>query len=324
MHFIGYLMFSEMFIIMAILPLLTEFGCMEFAGVYIGKFTRKLFKVPGRASIDLLSSWFGVSAAAIKLTEQQYKEGFYTKREASCIMANFSTVSISFALVTAAVIKLDDIFVMFYLSCILVGIIIGTITVRIYPLNKIPNTYSRAGKQIMEDKPENMSTLAFAKDQATLKASKTEAKEVIKKAVFPFIHLVFGVIPVMMAWGTIALIIINFTPVFDFISYPFVPLLNLMGIENASVVASGIAAGFTDQFIPAIVTKNELFVNEPVVRFLLGGLSIVQIISLTEVAVMIMQTKIGSVLGLGKLALIFLERTIIAIPVLFICANIIL
>ena len=51
------------------------------------------FHVPGRASVDLIASWFGAANAAVILTREQYMKGFYTKREAGYIMTNFSLVS---------------------------------------------------------------------------------------------------------------------------------------------------------------------------------------------------------------------------------------
>jgi len=49
-------------------------------------------------------------------------------------------------------------------------------------------------------------------------------------------------------------------------------------------------------------------------RFILGALSIVQIIYMAETGVLIMRSKIP--LGLGKLFLIFMIRTLIALPLI--------
>ena len=83
------------------LPFLTDCGIMEFLGVLLKPVVRPLFHVPGRASIDLIASWFGASNAAVILTREQYMKGFYTKREAGYIMTNFSIVSIPFCLLIA-------------------------------------------------------------------------------------------------------------------------------------------------------------------------------------------------------------------------------
>lgn len=84
-----------------IMPFLTDCGIMEFLGVIAKPVVRPLFHVPGRASVDLIASWFGASNAAVILTREQYMRGFYTKREAGYIMTNFSLVSIPFCLMVA-------------------------------------------------------------------------------------------------------------------------------------------------------------------------------------------------------------------------------
>lgn len=63
-----------------IMPFLTDCGIMEFLGVILKPVVRPLFRVPGRASVDLIASWFGASNAAVILTREQYMKGFYTKR----------------------------------------------------------------------------------------------------------------------------------------------------------------------------------------------------------------------------------------------------
>ena len=62
-----------------ILPFLTDCGIMEFLGVIARPVVKPLFGVPGRASVDLIASWFGASNAAVILTREQYMKGFYTK-----------------------------------------------------------------------------------------------------------------------------------------------------------------------------------------------------------------------------------------------------
>lgn len=91
------------------MPFLTDCGIMEFLGVIARPVVRPLFHVPGRASIDLIASWFGASNAAVILTREQYMKGFYTRREAGYIMTNFSLVSIPFCLMVADTMGISNI-----------------------------------------------------------------------------------------------------------------------------------------------------------------------------------------------------------------------
>lgn len=56
-----------------------------------------------------------------------------------------------------------------------------------------------------------------------------------------------------MALGTIALMIAEFTPIFDYLSYPFVPLLQVLQIPEAQAAAPAMLVGFADMFLPAVV-----------------------------------------------------------------------
>lgn len=116
-----------------ILPFLTDCGIMEFLGVLLRPVVRPLFHVPGRASVDLIASWFGASNAAVILTREQYMKGFYTKREAGYIMTNFSIVSIPFCLLIANTVGIANLFPSFYLCICLVGVALAVILARIPP-----------------------------------------------------------------------------------------------------------------------------------------------------------------------------------------------
>ena len=74
-----------------ILPFLTDSGIMEFVGILLKPLVRPLFHVPGRASVDLIASWLSSSNTAVLITAGQYQGGFYSRREAACIMTNFFT-----------------------------------------------------------------------------------------------------------------------------------------------------------------------------------------------------------------------------------------
>ena len=77
--------------------------------------------------------------------------------------------------------------------------------------------------------------------------------------------------------------------------------------------------GFTDMFIPALLLGGISSVKN---KFIVGVLSLMQIIYLTEVGTIIIKSEIP--LNLWKLFLIFMERTLIAIPLIVLFANLFL
>lgn len=300
------------------LPFLTDCGIMEFLGVIMRPIVRPLFKVPGRASVDLIASWFGASNAAVILTREQYMKGYYTKREAGYIMTNFSLVSIPFCLLVANTIGIANLFPAFYLTICIVGVVLAVIGVRIPPIRTIPDTYQeKTGKMIEEDVPKEQGTLRYALELSCKRAEQFKAKTVISGGFEVVVGMFFDLIPIVIAWGTVALIIATYTPVFDWISYPMGWYMQLLGVEEAFAVAPASLIGFTDMFIPALLITG---VESVKTKFIIGVLSLVQIIYLTEVGAIIIKSEIP--LNFWKLLIIFLERTIIALPLIVLMANI--
>lgn len=303
-----------------ILPFLTDCGIMEFLGVLLRPVVRPLFHVPGRASVDLIASWFGASNAAVILTREQYMKGFYTKREAGYIMTNFSLVSIPFCLMIANTVSVSNMFPAFYLCICLVGVILAVIGIRIPPISTIPDTYQeKAGKQLNEDLPQDTKLLPYALELSCKRAEEFTAGKVISSGMEVVVGMFFDLVPVVMAWGMVALIIATYTPVFQWISYPIGLYLQLFGVEEAFAVAPAALIGFTDMFIPALLITG---VASFKTRFIIGVLSLVQIIYMTEVGAIIIKSEIP--LNFWKLLIIFLERTLIAIPLIVLFANLVL
>ena len=303
-----------------LLPFLTDCGIMEFMGVILKPVVRPLFRVPGRASVDLIASWFGASNAAVILTREQYMKGFYTKREAGYIMTNFSLVSIPFCLLIADTIGIAHLFPSFYLSICIVGVILAVILVRIPPISKLPDTYQeKAGKQLDEDVPSNKGLLAHAVEISCKRAEGFGVKTVVSGGMEVVMGMLFDLIPIVISWGTVVLIIATYTPIFDWVSYPMGLYLQLLGVEEAFAVAPATLIGFTDMFIPALLIGG---VESVKTKFIIGALSLVQIIYLTEVGAIIIKSEVP--LNLWKLFVLFLERTIIAIPCLVLLANLML
>ena len=96
------------------LPLLMEFGSMDYLGTLIRRFMRPLFKVPGRSAIDAIASWIGSGPVGVVITDKQYREGYYTTKEASIISVCFSLVSLPFAVFISEFLGLTTSFVVFY------------------------------------------------------------------------------------------------------------------------------------------------------------------------------------------------------------------
>ncbi|WP_339283338.1 YjiH family protein [Oceanobacillus sp. FSL K6-3682] len=301
------------------LPFLTNFGLLEFFGGIMRNVMRPLFRLPGRASVDSLASWVGDATIGVLLTNKQYEEGYYTKREAAIISTTFSVVSITFTLVILQQVGLEHMFLPFYLTILIAGGIAAFIMPRIPPLSRMANTYID-GKERTDDEeiPESETAVTFGFKNALKRAEKeTSLRTFFVDGGKNILDMWFGVTPVVMAFGTIAVMIAEYTPLFQWLGMPFVPILELMQIPFAHEASETLLIGFADMFLPAILITG---VEAEITRFIIAALSVTQLIFMSEVGGLILGTKIP--VSFRHLAIIFLIRTAITLPIITVIAHI--
>ncbi len=210
------ILFSVFIFAGMLLPLLLDFGLLEFVGALLTKVMRPIFNLPGRSSIDCMASWLGDGTIGVLLTSKQYEEGYYSEREAAVIGTTFSAVSITFSLVVISQVKLAHMFVPFYLTVCLAGIIAAILIPRIPPLSRKPDAYLNGGEsKSSEALPEGYTPFTWGLEKAVAKAgSNDDPFNFIKQGLQNVLDMLLGVTPVVMAMGTSALILAEYTPLF--------------------------------------------------------------------------------------------------------------
>lgn len=135
-----------------LLCLITGYGFMEFIGVFARPLMRPIFKTPGNSAIDAVASFVGSYSIGLLITDDQYKTGKYTKKEAAVIATGFSTVSATFMVVVAKTLGLMDIWNVYFITTLVITFIVTAITIRFYPLRGMENVYVD-GSEMVDDKP---------------------------------------------------------------------------------------------------------------------------------------------------------------------------
>jgi nucleoside recognition membrane protein YjiH len=301
-----------------LLPLLISFGLLEFVGSIMSRVMRPIFGLPGRSAVDCVASWLGDCSVAIMMTSNQYENGYYTKKEAAVIATNFSLVSITFALVVITQVGLEHMFAQFYFTVCASGLLTAIIVPRIPPLSRKPNIYITGDKQKASSyNKQNGSLFSLGIIKALHKASNTkEIARLFIDAIKSICDLIISVIPSVMAIGTVSLIISEYTNIFDYLGIPFIPILKVLHIPEAEQAASAILLGFTDMFIPSIVATS---FKADITKFTIAAVSLVQLIYLSEVGALLLGSKLP--LSLLDLAIIFIQRTLISLPIIAALAH---
>lgn len=303
-----------------LLPLLLNFGLLEFVGAILVKVMRPVFTVPGRSTVDNLASWIGDGTIGVLLTSKQYEDGYYTKREAAVIGTTFSVVSITFTIAVVRQVDLMHMFLPLYGTVAVAGFVAAIIMPRIPPLSRIPDTYiDENQKPLDESIPKNFNPFTWGYKQAVDRASQSPGLVgYLKAGVKNVLDMWIGVLPIVMAIGTLGVIVAEFTPFFTWIGTPFVPILEALQVPEAKAAAETLFVGFTDMFLPAIIIEG---VASDMTRFIVAALSVTQLIYLSEVGGVLLASKVP--VNFWQLLIIFLLRTVITLPIIIGIAHLI-
>lgn len=315
LHELMPILFSVFILAGLLLPLLLNFGLLELVGTLLTKVMRPLFGVPGRSAVNCVASWLGDGSVGILMTAKQYEEKHYTQREAAIIGTTFSAVSITFCLVVIGQVKLEHLFAPFYLTVCMAGIAAALIVPRLPPLRFKKDLYIDGSevKGNPEALPEGKTLFKHSLDVALDKARHAKSiKETLIDGLKNAVDMVFAVLPIVMAIGTIALVIAEYTPVFQWLGTPFIPLFELLRIPEAEVAAQTVVVGFADMFIPSILAAQNI--DSDLTRFVVAAMSVTQLIYMSEVGALLLGSKIP--VNILELFIIFVLRTLVTLPVI--------
>lgn len=294
------------------LPLLLNFGLLEFTGTLLKKVMRPVFGLPGRSAVDAIASWLGDGTIGVLLTSKQYEEGFYTEREACVIGTNFSLVSITFSIVVINTVGLSNMFVPFYLTVSFACIVAAIVVPKLPPLSRKKDLLVDGRKPQEEMIPKDMSGFRYGLTQALKRAEgQNVCKTILGEGFVNVLDMWIGVIPIVLTIGTVALILAEMTPVFRILGLPFLPILQLLQIPEAAAASQTLFAGFADMLLPSVMIAN---VQSELTRFVVAAVSVSQLIYLSEVGALLIASKIP--VKMKDLIFIFIIRTLVTLPII--------
>lgn len=305
------------------LPLLTDYGLMEFAGTLLQPVFRRLFTLPGRAAVDALASWLSSAAVGVLITISQYERGFYDRRDAIVIATNFSVTSLPFCLFVISFVGLRELFFTTYATVILIGLCCAILLPRLPPLRNLPRHQITAQVTPAEsvdtpaEGPAARSAFTAALDAACQRAATGPAPAAyLRSAAQHVLDIWMGLLPLVVLLGTLGLAIAEFTPVMEVLAKPLAPVLAMLGVPEADAAAPALIVGFLDMFLPAVIAQD---IDSEFTRFVVAAVSLSQLIYLSEVGALLLRAPLR--VGLRMLLLVFALRTMIALPIAIACAH---
>ncbi|MDD3253483.1 MAG: nucleoside recognition domain-containing protein [Lachnospiraceae bacterium] len=307
-------MASTIFITIALAGTLVIFiiksGIVEFVSVLLEPVMLPLFKLPGEAAVNMISSFVSSASVGVYFTEQYYENKTYTTRQACAVVTNFSVISVGYIGVLASIGGIEDMYGVLLISSFTLVLIMAAIMIRIPPLCLIEDTC------IDRTRPEHVyQKIPFAERvrlaaQAGMKRSEDFTWDAFRKNFLQAVMFAQKAIGVMIPLVILVLTLVYETPLFKWLGYPLVPLLQLLRIPDAAAAAPSVLVGIVEISLPTILVSGGKVAAETV--FFIVQLSIVQIIFFSEAGNAILSSRIP--LKAGKLIEIFLVRTVIAMP----------
>ena len=300
------------------MPFLLNYGILDLVGSLMEPLMRPVFKVPGRSAVNAVASFVSSSSVGVLITSKLYRNGVYTEKEADIIVTGFSAVSVGFAYMAIETAGLADRFLVIYFLAMFITLLISFFMARIPPLSKKSDYYIDGRKQTKEDiereRHAEGGMLKKGIDRAIKKAYtapklSTEIVSSLKDGYF----VLPKVVSLLAAVGTVAMIVANYTPVFNWIGKVLEPLLNLLQIPNAAEIAPSFPVGIAEMFLPVLMIADKVAMLAPGARYMVVTVAMVQIIFFSETIVVMLSTKMP--IKLKELVICFVERTLIAIPI---------
>jgi nucleoside recognition membrane protein YjiH len=291
------------------LALLVGYGLLEYIGVLLQPVMRPVWRTPGRSAIDAVASFVGSYSLGLLITNRVYREGKYSTREAMIIATGFSTVSATFMVVVASTLELMGSWNTYFWTTLLVTFAVTAVTVRIWPLSSLPNSYFEG----VEPRPEadgrgERFALAWREARSTVAGAPSVLVNV-GRSLRDGVLMAMAILPSILSVGLLGLVLATYTPVFDWMAYLFYPVTWALQVPDAMLVAKASALGVAEMFLPALLVVEAA----PAVKFIVAVVCVSQIIFFSALVPCLVATDIP--LSLPKLMVIWFERVVLTLVI---------
>ncbi|MFQ3852316.1 YjiH family protein [Staphylococcus sp. 2S1] len=290
-----------------LLTFLVGYGLLEFIGVIMRPVMRPIFKTPGKSAVDAVASFVGSYSIGLLITNKVYKKGGYTHKEAVIVATGFSTVSATFMIIVANTLGIIEHWNLYFWFTLAVTFIVTAITVQLPPIRFEKNT-TYQNQPYKEEKRRNM---------PLLKESWLEAKLAVKNAdslignvrenLRDGVVMTIAILPSIMSIGFLGLIIAEYTPIIEYVSYIFYPFISIFPVQDVAILAQASTISIVEMLLPATIAQTA----DLATRFIVGVMSVSAIIFFSSVVPVILSTEIK--ISVGKLVLIWFERVVLTL-----------
>ncbi|MEB6227804.1 YjiH family protein [Mammaliicoccus sciuri] len=294
------------------LSFLVGYGLLEFIGVFMQPVMRPIFKTPGKSAVDAVASFVGSYSLGLLITNRVYKDDMYNKKEAVIIATGFSTVSATFMVIVARTLDLMDMWNLFFWSALVITFAVTAISAHLPPISSESEAYYQNQEGQKEVKVQgNYLKTAYEEAKRQSHQSLSLFKNIMTN-LKDGIEMTMAILPSILSIGFLGLVLANFTPIIDWLSYIFYPFIYIFPIDDKALLAKASTISIIEMFLPSLlVVKASIEV-----KFVTAITSISAIIFFSALVPCILATDIK--IPIWKLVVIWFIRVtltlLIAIP----------
>ena len=286
------------------LCLLTEYGLMEFVGSFLEGIMRRGWRIPGVAAVDVIASYVGSFSLGFMLTDKMYQQKTYSARESVIIATGFSTVSTTFMITLCKSLDIVGYWGWFFLISFLTNLTVTFVVCRLWPICRYDQ--GRITASDTTPRPSAMLALRRAEQRA---ASAGKLHRQMLSGFLSGVRMLGIMIPTILSVGTLGMLLVLHTPVFEYIGYLFYLPLRIFGFEDPMLLAKALSTTLIDTFLPVAFVAQ----TDSATRFFCGVVSVSEILFLTASIPALLSTAIP--VKIWDLLIIWLERMVISIIV---------
>ena len=288
------------------LSFIVGYGLMEFIGVIMQPVMRTIWKTPGRSAVDAVASFVGSYSVGLLITDRVYKDGGYTAKEAAVIATGFSTVSATFMVIVARTLGLMELWNLYFWSTLLITFLVTAVTVRIFPLSRMPSHVAVSSQPDETRKKTNIFHRALTAGLQTSSDS-SSLPRVMALSVMDGFKMAMSILPSILSVGLMGLLLAKYTPIFDYLAYILYPITALAGLSEPLLAAKASILQVAEMFLPALLVKDASFP----VRYVVGVVSVSSILFFSASIPCILSTSIP--IKIRDIMIIWFERTVLSL-----------
>lgn len=286
------------------LCLLTEYGLMEFVGSFLEGVMRRGWRIPGIAAVDVVASFVASFSLGFMLTDKMYQQGKYSAREAVIIATGFSTVSTTFLITLCKSLGIVQYWGWFFLISFLTNLVVTFVVSRFWPICSYDQSCA-----VPVDSGSRCSLRLALTRAAGRAASAGKLHRQMLSGFCAGCRMLGVMIPTILSVGTLGMLLVLHTPLFEYIGYVFYLPLRVLGFEYPAMLAKALSTTLIDTFLPVAFVAQA----NPEIRFFCGVVSVSEILFLTASIPALLSTTIP--VKIRDLLIIWLERVMVSIIV---------